>query len=86
MGLLNKAPHPNAAKVALNWLLSREGQVAYQKASQEADSRRIDISKDGIPEYSRRAQGSQYMLTDRPEWMDMTPILKLVNEAWKPKR
>ena len=26
--LLNRAPHANAAKLALNWLLSREGQIA----------------------------------------------------------
>src|SRR6266850_2437222 len=28
--LFSRAPHPSAAKVALNWLLSREGQIAYQ--------------------------------------------------------
>lgn len=27
IGLISKAPHPNAAKVFINWLLSREGQV-----------------------------------------------------------
>ena len=31
VGLVNGAPHPNAARVAINWLLSREGQMAYQK-------------------------------------------------------
>ena len=31
VALINRAPHPNAAKVALNWLLSREGQIAYQR-------------------------------------------------------
>ena len=29
MALFKNAPHPNAAKVAINWLLSREGQIAY---------------------------------------------------------
>src|SRR6185436_12461964 len=27
LALLNRAPHPNAAKVFINWLLSREGQT-----------------------------------------------------------
>jgi iron(III) transport system substrate-binding protein len=47
--LLNRAPHPNAAKLFLNWLLSREGQIAYQKAS-ENNSLRADIPKKGIVE------------------------------------
>ena len=27
--MLNRAPHPNAAKVYINWLLSKEGQTEY---------------------------------------------------------
>ncbi len=42
--LLNRAPHPNAARVFLNWLLSREGQNAYQKIL-ERNSLRTDIPK-----------------------------------------
>jgi ABC-type Fe3+ transport system substrate-binding protein len=40
-------PHPNAAWLFLNWLLSRDGQIAYQKAS-ENNSLRADIPKKGI--------------------------------------
>ena len=32
LGLPSRAPHPNAAKVFINWFLSREGQIALQKA------------------------------------------------------
>jgi ABC-type Fe3+ transport system substrate-binding protein len=53
VGFLDKAPHPNAARVMLNWLLSREGQLAYQKYV-IADSLRIDISKDEVPPGIRR--------------------------------
>jgi len=49
----------------------------------EQDSLRIDIPKDDVPEHSRRVEGANYVVTERPEWMDMKPILKLVNEAWK---
>ena len=49
VALINKAPHPNAAKVALNWLLSRDGQIAYQRLFAQGndgpDSMRIDIPK-----------------------------------------
>ena len=30
LALFNKAPHPNAAKVYINWLLSKEGQTVFR--------------------------------------------------------
>jgi hypothetical protein len=83
VALLNKAPHPNAAKIAVNWLLSREGQVAYQRIFRDKDSRRIDIPKDHIGSWARRIEGVTYVATDSPEGRDMEPIRRLVNEVWK---
>ena len=45
--MLASAPHPNASKVFLNWLLSRDGQMAFQKLTKE-NSLRVDIPKEGI--------------------------------------
>ena len=42
LALINKAPHPNAAKVYINWLLSKEGQTAYVQATGN-NSRRLDV-------------------------------------------
>ncbi len=33
IGLFNRAPHPNAAKVFVNWLLSQQGQTVYAQQS-----------------------------------------------------
>jgi ABC-type Fe3+ transport system substrate-binding protein len=33
VAVLNRAPHPNAAKVYVNWLLSKEGSTAFSLAS-----------------------------------------------------
>ena len=41
--LMNRAPHPNAAKVYINWLLSQEGQKAYVAAT-SLNSRRLDVT------------------------------------------
>jgi len=30
IALINRAPHPNAARVFINWMLSKEGQLAWQ--------------------------------------------------------
>src|SRR5262249_21854050 len=36
------APHPNAARLFANWLLAREGQIAWGKISKE-NSARLDV-------------------------------------------
>ena len=85
--LLKNAPHPNAAKVALNWLLSREGQIAFQKnyAAVEggADSRRIDIPKDEIRSEFRRRDGVRYLDMERHEFIDPEPIADLMKKFLK---
>jgi iron(III) transport system substrate-binding protein len=87
VALINKAPHQNAAKVALNWLLSREGQSAYQRIFTEGndgpDSLRIDIPKDKVPRGNRRPQSdpNRYPFVDRAEWMDQAPIRKFIREV-----
>jgi len=40
--LVNRAPHPNAARVFMNWLLTREGQSAWSQTL-AGNSRRIDV-------------------------------------------
>jgi ABC-type Fe3+ transport system substrate-binding protein len=41
VALFNRAPHPNAAKVYLYWLLSRNGQLEWVKTL--TNSRRVDV-------------------------------------------
>ncbi len=48
--LLNKAPHPSAAAVFLNWVLTKEGQTAWSKAMDHV-SRRMDVPTDHLPPY-----------------------------------
>jgi iron(III) transport system substrate-binding protein len=86
LALMNRAPHPNAAKVAINWLLSREGQMVYQSLQEGADSLRNDISKEAVPSSNRRWDGVKYEIMDNPEWRDMEPVLKVVNEVWKKRK
>ncbi len=42
LALLKNAAHPNAAKVFVNWLLSKEGQTAFTKALGQP-TRRLDV-------------------------------------------
>jgi iron(III) transport system substrate-binding protein len=86
LSLVNRAPHPNAAKIFINWLLSRKGQIAMQKLSDPDDppnSRRIDIPKDDVPPENRIVEGRKYLDVGKPEWQDMAPIFQLVRELAK---
>jgi iron(III) transport system substrate-binding protein len=42
VAVFNRAPHPNAAKVYVNWLLGPEGQIEYAKAT-SYPSARLDV-------------------------------------------
>jgi iron(III) transport system substrate-binding protein len=84
LALLNRAPHPNAAKVFINWLLSREGQTLFQKViSQPGDprnSRRLDVPKDHVPPDEQRRDKMTYFDTDDPDTKDLVPAMKLLDE------
>jgi iron(III) transport system substrate-binding protein len=63
--LINKAPHPSAATVFLNWVLSKDGQTAWSKAM-EHTSRRLDVPKDHLPPYVIPKPGTKFY-TGSPE-------------------
>jgi len=73
LSYFNRAPHPNAAKVAINWLLSGEGQTAWLDSNQKTgglhDSLREDISKEKVSEWARRVKGAKFLWLD-PAWID----------------
>ena len=83
LGVPSRAPHPNAAKIFINWFLSREGQIALQKFGRPDahNSRRIDIPKDDVDAYNRLDERKKYFDLAKPEYQDLTPIFKLVKEV-----
>ncbi|HEY2987884.1 MAG TPA: extracellular solute-binding protein [Candidatus Binatia bacterium] len=88
MSLIKGAPHPNAAKVFINWFLSRQGQIALQSSNDlygepPPNSRRIDIPKDMLAPDDRLVEGRKYVDVSRSEYADMTPIFKLAKDIMK---
>jgi iron(III) transport system substrate-binding protein len=85
IALPTQPPHPNATKVFVNWLLSREGQVALQRAANtpynSEESLRSDVPKDVVRSEVRRVDGVKYLLVDKPEYIDMAPIYDIVEKA-----
>ena len=80
LAFVNKAPHPNAAKVFINWILTREGQLTSQRTSL-VNSRRADIPKDMILPHYRLIEGVNYMEVETPELNNLEPVLKIIKEA-----
>jgi iron(III) transport system substrate-binding protein len=88
MSLIKGGPHPNAAKIFINWFLSRKGQMALQKyedlyGEDPPNSRRIDIPKDALTPTSRLVEGRRYFDFSEPKYADMTPIYQLAKEFMK---
>ncbi len=60
IAVVKNPPHPNAAKVFVNWLLSKEGQELYGKAMIQG-TRRLDVSTEWLKEYG--SQGCKDVMT-----------------------
>lgn len=77
-----KGPHPNATKVYINWFLSRDGQLAWQKLTGR-NSFRTDIPKDMIRYKDEQIpkEGGKYLLSSLPQYGDVKPLRKLVRET-----
>jgi ABC-type Fe3+ transport system substrate-binding protein len=90
LALMNRAPHPNAAKVFINWLLSREGQTLFQKLisvpGDARNSRRLDVPKDHIAADEQRRDKMTYFDTDDPDTKDLNPAMKLLDEILSAKK
>jgi iron(III) transport system substrate-binding protein len=48
LSMVNRAPHPNAAKLYINWLLSKEAQTIFARATGYI-SNRLDVPTDHAP-------------------------------------
>jgi iron(III) transport system substrate-binding protein len=85
LSYFTRAPHPNAAKVAANWLLSREGQNEWLDSNQKSgglyDSLREDIAKDKVSERARRVKGAKFLWLN-PAWIDeLDAIRDIIKKA-----
>lgn len=72
------APHPNAAIVYINWLLSREGQISWQTEIGQ-NSLRVDIPKEGLATFSLPRPGVNYVDAGSEEYG--SDITNQINET-----
>lgn len=76
LAMVNKAPHPNAARVLINWSLSKEG-LSHISRIQDLQTARIDIPTDFLDPIRVRQPGAKYFLeADSEEWISRDPEYK----------
>jgi iron(III) transport system substrate-binding protein len=81
VGLVNNAPHPNAAKVLVNWLLSKQGQIKWQERT-DNNSLRTDVPKGMLSDSQAiPKEGGRYLIASLPQYEEVGPIMKIVDEA-----
>jgi ABC-type Fe3+ transport system substrate-binding protein len=86
LSVLNRPPHPQATKLFVNWLLSREGQTHYQNHFARIDpifSLRDDVPADPATESYRPKSGDKFMPVYLPEFRDLQGAYKIIDEAIK---
>lgn len=67
LSLVNKAPHPNATKLFINWALTREGGTILSR-SHGYQSARIDVATDFLQPENVRQPGIKYFNQDKHEY------------------
>lgn len=85
LAVVNKAPHPNATKLFVNWVLSREGQIAWQKYT-EVNSLRVDIPKNDLPPEDVPQKGVNYFMLNSAKYNGQEgrkALHQIVEEALK---
>ncbi|MBI4331660.1 MAG: extracellular solute-binding protein [Chloroflexi bacterium] len=80
--LLRNAPHPSAAKLFMNWILTREGGTMIARASGEQHAR-VDVPTDFLPPDAVRQPGVKYFLPLAEEAaLQKAEYRKVAEEVW----
>lgn len=63
VGVIDKNPHPNATRVFVNWILSKEGQTVFTRAAGYA-SRRMDVPTEHLEPWQMLDPKIKYVIQD----------------------
>ncbi len=84
LAVMNNRPHPNAAKVFVNWVLSKEGQTILSKAAAQA-SRRLDVPTDHLDPWMVPNPKMKYLWETDEDYMKAQPRqFELARELFSP--
>lgn len=81
--IYKQAPHPNAARLYMNWILTKEGQAITSRVTGYS-SRRLDVSNDWIPAEFRKKPGIKYIEADEEYYLKEAAKRKAIIEIFEP--
>ncbi len=68
LAMINRAAHPNAAKVFVNWILSKEGQTVLSQAS-GLSSIKTNVPTDHLAPARRLDRAKKYFIVDHEDYV-----------------
>lgn len=84
ISVINNRPHPNSARLFINWYLSKEGQDILAKYDVRHSSR-MDASTEGLPDVKLIIPGVKYFNSEREEFLSKEPeYLQMIKEIFAP--
>ncbi len=84
LSLLTKAPHPNAAKLFINWALTREGATLFSKLI-GGQSARLDVPTDFLePSVVRQPGGKYFNLVTEDHYLKKSAFAKVAEQIFAP--
>ena len=82
LSLVNRAPHPNAAKLYINWVLSKEAQTVFSQATGYI-SNRVDVPTDHVPSW-KIPQANSIKIYDVAAKEMTQKLVPLIHEVFGP--
>jgi ABC-type Fe3+ transport system substrate-binding protein len=82
LNLINKAPHPNAARIYVNWFFSREGQTIITRELGFA-SRRVDVPTDHLKPW-HLARPNDFLIDSEEANNAKDDVVRLAKELFGP--
>lgn len=80
--LFDRAPHPDAARLFINWFLTKEGQEIYAAAAARV-SRRLDASTDHLQPYQKLIPGVRYVVQDEEFYLKRQERMPIIEKYYK---
>lgn len=80
---VNKNPHPNATKVFINWVLSKEGQTVFSRSAGLA-SRRLDVPGDHLEPWAVPDPKIKYLIQDEEYTKQEIEMQELAKKIFAP--
>lgn len=79
--LFDRPPNPNAAKLFINWFLTKDAQQIYAVASGKM-SRRLDVSDQHLLPAQRMKEGVRYVISDEEYYLKKDQYVEIINKYY----